>query len=58
MREDDKWGECVFVGYTGQDLNVEVCTGIMLVCLSLRKRAERKRERRCDGQNNEQNTKC
>lgn len=27
-------------------------------CLSWRKRAERKRARRCDGQNNEENTRC
>lgn len=35
-----------------------MCTGVMSVCLSLRKRAERKRTRCSDGQNNEQNTKC
>lgn len=40
----------MFVGSTAQELNVEVCTGIMSVCLSLRKRAERKRARSCDGQ--------
>lgn len=48
-REDDRWGDDVFVGETGQDLNLG--TGLMAACLTsallwektLSKRAERKR---------------